>query len=118
MAEHEVTEAMVEAVQLNLRDVFEKSGIDPDTTLDRSRAKRRAERVMLSTEHGAIKLSCPNCGAIDLIHGTVKGRYFLTRFNRFRRAHDWHCAVKADVALAREELDRCVLDQIKKAAPK
>lgn len=38
-----------------------------------------------------IQFRCEYCGAHEVIKSSVVHRGFMTKFNRFRRQHDWKC---------------------------
>lgn len=77
---------------------------------------RRAERTTIGVQSGCVCLRCPHCGAVDLIAGEIKGRTFMVRWNKFRRAHDWRCAIKAEHAAHVAEIEGVVADVLRKAA--
>lgn len=75
-----------------------------------SRKGRSIEKVSITVQNGLINLCCPHCGAVDLIAGPMSGRGFMRRFNSFRRAHDWRCAVEAEARQKREAIDAMTND--------
>lgn len=51
--------------------------------------------MLIYAENDRVTLGCQHCGAKQALPPSKSARGFMTRFNKFRRQHEWKCAPKA-----------------------